>query len=38
VAALVKKYPAGREPGFIGGLRMNGLQLNLALDGQYPVT
>lgn len=38
VAALAKKYTAGRELGFIGGPRVNVLQLNLALDVQYPVT
>ena len=37
VAALVKKKTAGRDLRFIGGPRVNVLQLNLALDGQYPV-
>jgi K+-transporting ATPase c subunit len=37
VAALVKKETAGRDLRFIDGPRVNGLHLNLALDGQYPV-
>ncbi len=36
VAALVAKYTAGRDVGFIGEVKVNVLQLNLALDTTYP--
>ena len=36
VDALVKKYTGGRDLGFLGEAGVNVLQLNIALDTQYP--
>jgi K+-transporting ATPase ATPase C chain len=36
VATLVAHYEKGRDLGFLGEARVNVLQLNLALDKQYP--
>ena len=36
VATLVAKFEKGRDLGFIGEARVNVLQLNIALDKQYP--
>jgi K+-transporting ATPase ATPase C chain len=36
VAALVSKFEKGRDLGFLGEARVNVLQLNVALDKDYP--
>ncbi|HZP53199.1 K(+)-transporting ATPase subunit C [Actinocrinis sp.] len=38
VDALVKRYTGGRDLGFLGESGVNVLQLNIALDTQYPYT
>ncbi len=37
VAAVVARFDKGRDLGFLGEARVNVVQLNLALDQQYPV-
>jgi potassium-transporting ATPase KdpC subunit len=37
IKAVVARYSLGRDLGFLGEARVNVLQLNLALDAQYPV-
>lgn len=36
VSALVSKYTAGRDLGFLGAAKVNVLRLNLAMDASYP--
>ena len=38
VAALVARYESGRDLGFLGEARVNVLELNMALDREYPVS
>jgi potassium-transporting ATPase KdpC subunit len=38
VAALASRFTKGRDLGFMGEARVNVLQLNVALDRDYPVT